>query len=398
MGLLGAAPALAQADPIPPPAPVVGIPAGPTYLQPALGLSVAEQTNPFYLPDPDGDVVMRTSLFFGVIVPFRNSYFRAATDATFRRYATLEVSDPNSNDLSGELSLLFGSHDRAVLLADYASGANEVLRFDGGETTYDGSPYQYGVYTAGVERDVPGHIGYEATCTWSRLSFDETDVNFFEFHGYDAGANGLFPVTPHASIVAGGFVRRYDHISTTDPTGAVFRQENTDVVTLGMQGSFARGGQYRAVLGYDRSRYPGGVGSDYDGLIGDATVGYGIGPATTVLVRASRRPWSSFFGDNNYYLAGTVGASVQHVWRGGSEVGGSLDLGRSRYPDPESIAAGGTKRHDRLLGGEAHVVIALQRWIALRIAYSIQARGSNLPGIEYTAQTLGAQLLLGWRP
>ncbi|HJQ97093.1 MAG TPA: hypothetical protein VJ826_02210, partial [Candidatus Polarisedimenticolaceae bacterium] len=358
------------------------------------------ESNPFYLPEPEGDIVARSDVFFGVILPFRNSYVRASTDATFRRYSTLVVDETTSNDLVGELSLLFGSKDRFVLRADYSTGADEVLRFDGGESTYDGTPYRFGVYTAGIERDVPGHLGYEAAFSWSSLRFDSTDVNFFEFDGYDVTGNGLFPVSPHASIVAGGWLRRYDHMLASDPTGAVFRQEHTDVVTLGMQGIFARGGVYRAVAGYDWSRYPGGVGSDYTGLIGDVAVGYAVGPSTFLQVRAARRPWSSSpstTNNNNYYLAGTLGSSVQHVWRSGSELGGTLNVGRLRYPDPVSTAAGSPKRHDRLLAVEAHFVLVLQRWVALRFAGTFQGRGSNIPDGGYDASTIGAQLVIGWR-
>ena len=382
---------------LPAPATVDGLAAGPFYLLPFFGLSVAEESNPFYQPDPQSDVVARANPALGVMLPFGHSYARLFGDATFRKYAKTEATETRSTDLSAELSLMFRSFDRLVMRADRTDGASELLRFDGGETTYSGTPFRLAIYTVGAERNAPGHLGYQVVATESRLTFDETDVDFFEFDGYDITADANVPVSSSRWIVAGLRQRRYDHFKADDPTHAVYRQEEADAIRLGLIGLLPSNGSYRVVLAYDRQRYPGGVGSDFTGLIGDASVDWSVGPATSVTVALGRRPWSSFFGDNNYYMANTVHGAMRHEFVGGSDVEAHADLGRSNYPDPFSIAAGGETRRDRSFRTGASVTIAPRRLYGLRVGYDAELRRSNIDGADYTAHALGVQFIMGWR-
>ena len=390
--------ALAQETDLPDPAPVEGIPAGPIYLQPYVGVGVSYETNPFYQVVSESDTVARLNPGLGIMFPFLKSYLRGSYDATFRRYDQTDVTNTDSDALLGELSLLFGSFDRLVLLGQRMSGASEVLSFDGGETTYDGTPFRYGVYTVGAERDVPGHLGYEAVATWSRLSFSESNVNFFEFEGYDLGGDAAVPLSSSLWIVGGARMRRYDHFRTDDPTHAVFRKEEAETLRAGIRGVRPGGRAYHAILAYDWARYPGGVGSDFDGLVGDAAFELALGPSTALTLGLDRRRWSSFYGDNNYYMSNTGRVALRHVWRGGSDVGVTLAGGVSAYPDPESIALGGTRRRDDLANVEAYVTFALRRHLGLRLRYNAEYRESNVPGVAYDAQSIGLGLLYGWPP
>jgi hypothetical protein len=387
----------AQENQLPPPAAVEGIPAGPCYLTPFLGLGVSYETNPFYQPVSKSDVITRANLALGAMFPFHKSYFRVGYDGLFRRFAQTTVTNTDSRDVLGELSLLFGTFDRLVAFANETSGASEALKFDGGETTYDGTPFHYANYTVGAERAVPGHLGYQATATWNRLNFDQTDVSFFEFHGYDATLDARVPLSSDLWVVAGAAVRRYDHVRADDPTRSVYRQEHSNTIRGGVEGILASGKSYHAILGYDVAQYPGGAGSDFKGLVADGAIDLEVGPSTTVSVFASRRRWSSFYGDNNYYLASVVGSSALHRWSSGSEVGGTLEGGQSVYPDPVSIAAGGPRRRDLVFGARAHGTWAFARYCGLRLTYEAQFRHSNATGVDYDAQTFGLELVFGWR-
>ena len=391
--------ARAQDAELPPPAVIDGMPVGPFYLLPFFGLGVSEETNPFYEVDAtaDNDVVTRANPALGVLLPFGHSYFQFFGDATFRRYANNTAAETTSTDMSAELSLKFSSFDRLVARMDRTDGASELLRFDGGEKTFDGTPFRLAVYTVGAERSVPSHLGYQVVATESRLTFDQTDVDFFEFDGYDVTVDANVPVSSSRWIVTGLRQRRYDHFRADDPTHAVYRREEADAVRLGLMGLLPANGRYRVVLAYDRQRYPGGVGSEFTGLVGDAAVDWSVGPATTVSVALGRRPWSSFYGDNNYYMANTVRGAMRHAFTAGSEVEAHADLGRSNYPDALDIAAGGEKRRDRLFRAGASVTIAPRRLYGLRLSYDADLRNSNVDGVEYTAQSLGVQFVMGWR-
>lgn len=391
-------PSAAQDASLPPPTPIDGLPAGPFFLKPSLGLGVAKETNPFYATDADAqsDVVARAMPKLSAMLPFSNSYFLASYDGIFRHYDTIQVNETTSTALVGELSLQFASRDRLVVFADRAAGASEVQRFDGGERTYDGTPYRYNIYGMGAERDVPGHLGYKVVGAWSHLDFDAVDVSFFEFKGYDATGDAHVPISSTLWIVAGVGTRRYDHHRTDDPPGVVFRQENADRLRCGVRGEFANRSWFEAVLAYDDARYPGGAGSDHKGVLGDASLVYPLGPSLTLTVDAARSRWSSFFGDNNYYISNTIGGGARRSWPGGSNVGGSVRVGTSAYPDPLSIAAGGPKRRDDFAELQAYATLNVRRFLGFRVSYTGQFRSSNDPTVEYDAQTVAVQMVVGW--
>ena len=391
--------ARAQEDRLPPPVSPRGFPVGPVYFTPFVGFGLSWESNPFYQTDADaeGDYIARLNPALEVMLPFRKSYVRAGYEMTFRRFAQTEVTNTDSDNLFGELSLQFSTLDRLVFFGSRSSGASELLNFDGGEATYDGTPFRYGVYTLGAERDVAGHLGYEVTATWNRLSFDETDVNFFEYHGYDLTGDAYVPLSAHLWVLAGAKVRRFDHQRTDDPPDVVFRQEQSETLRAGVRGQLAGDRIFHVVLAYDWASYPGGLGSDFQGVVGDAAVSLPIGPTTHLELTADRRRWSSFYGDNNYYVAGSAGIAVVRQWLTGSEAGVRLVGGRSTYPDPESIAAGGPHRHDHLGYLEVYGLLALKPQFGLRFSYEGQFRSSNVPFVEYGGQTAGLQLVYGWR-
>jgi hypothetical protein len=389
--------ALAQEGGLPSPAVIEGIPVGPVYLQPFVGLGVSRETNPFFQTSAQSDTVARANPGLGILFPFLKSYLRASYEATFRHYQETQVTNSDSDYLAAELSMLFSTFDRLVILANRTSGASELLAFDGGETVYNGTPFRYGVYTMGAERTVAGHLGYQAVATWSRLSFDEADVNFFEYHGWDVTGDAYVPLSPYLWLVAGAKGRRYDHFRTDDPTDTVFRREESETLRGGVRGVFLGNRPYHVILGYDWARYPGGSGSDFTGLVGDAAVELPLGPSTGVTISVERRRWSSFYGDNNYYLANTARLDLLKRFRTGSELGVGLLGGVSAYPDPENIALGGPRRRDDLGSFEIFGTIALPRRCGIRMGYEAEFRHSNVPGVEYDAQTATVQFLYGWR-
>jgi len=396
--MLAAGSARAQQTTLPYQQAIDGIPAGPFYLKPLFGLGVSGETNPLYEPaqtDPDSDVVSRAALDFDALLPFKNSYARAGYRGVFRSFAKNDVPDPKSRDVIAELSLKFSSQDRLVVHGIRTTGAAELLRFDGGERTYDGTPFQYGVYTLGADRFVPGNFGYEVAVVWSDLAFDQSTTTFFNFKGWDTTLDVNTPISPTMWLVGGIATRRYDHFISS--TGELFRKESSNAVRGGVKGVLGTGRFYHVILGYERASYPGGEGSDFDGLVGDAAIDLTVGPSTALTIYGGRRRWSSFYGDNNYYLANTIGTRVRHRWPGTSEIGAIAELGRSNYSDPFDVSVGGPHRQDNEWYLETYGTVAFGRLYGLRVSYMARVRHSNDDTVDYSQRALGVQIVVGWR-
>jgi hypothetical protein len=396
--VLAAGSARGQETTLPYPQDIDGIPAGPFYLKPLLGIGVSGETNPLYEPeqtDPETDVVSRAALEFDAMLPFKNSYARVGYRGVYRSFAKNDVPDPKSRDVIAELSLKFSSEDRFVAHGIRTTGAAELLRFDGGERTYDGTPFQYGVYTLGADRFVPGRFGYEVAASWSNLEFEQSNTTFFNFTGWDTTMDVNTPISPTMWLVGGLGTRRYDHFDSA--TGELFRQESSNAARGGVKGILGTGRYFHVILGYERATYPGGAGSDFEGLVGDAAIDFNIGPSTTLSVYGARRRWSSFYGDNNFYLANTIGTRARHRWPGSSEVGVTVDLGRSNYGDSFDVSVGGPHRQDTEWGVEVYGTVAFGKLYGLRTSYFSRVRHSNDDTVAYSQRALGVQLVVGWR-
>jgi hypothetical protein len=347
-----------------------------------------------------GDVVARLNPAVLVTLPFRNSWFRFAYDGVFRDYRNAATASNNAQDVAAELSLLFATFDRWTLRSNRSWGAADVIRFDGGEAVYDGTPYTYVTYESAIERDVPGHRGYAANLRWSQLTFDSTSYAFFEYDGFDGSVELREAVNPRMWFIAGAGFRRFDHQLANDPTHAVYRQERTDALLAGVQGVSPHGQTWRAVLSYDRARYPGAdSGSDYAGLGGEANVVFTPGPSSSVSLYASRRSWSSFYLINNYYVANVVGCRAERHWRSTTSVGVNASTSWTSYPEValDPVTNTWLARHDRLVWGELYANLALGAFYAFRLSYVHQSRSSNAGGVAYSANVFGVQFVLGLR-
>jgi hypothetical protein len=397
--LFAAGSAEAQQTTLPYEQAIDGIPAGPFFLKPLLGVGVSGETNPLYAPDsanPDGDVVSRAALEFDAILPFKNSYARAGYNGVFRRFASDQIPNLKSRDVIAELSLKFSTRDRLVVHGIRTTGASETIPFDGSEQTPDGTPYQYGVYTLGADRYVPGRFGYEVAVVWSDLAFDQSNTTFQNFTGWDTTLDVHAPISPTLWIVGGVATRRYDNFYSS--TGELFRKEYSNAVRGGVKGILGTGRFYHVILGYERASYPGGAGSDFDGLVGDAAIDLKFGPSTTMTIYGARRRWSSFYGDNNYYIADTIGTQFRHRWAELSEVGVTAALGRSNYADAFDVNSEDQHhRRDNEWGLETYGTLALGRIYGLRVSYLSRVRHTNENSLAYSQRSFGVQLVVGWR-
>jgi hypothetical protein len=384
-----------------------GFQVGPMFVAPSLVAGLFVDSNPF-LRSPESvlpgeqldDVVLRLNPAIIATLPFRNSWFRFGYDGVFRHYRDSTTTDNNSQDVVVELSMLFSTFDRWTIRADRSWGAADVIRFDGGEAVSDGTPFTFVTYETVVERDVPGRRGYAANLRYSQLTFDSTSYAFFEYEGPEGSAELREALNPHLWFVAGVAFRRFDHRLANDPTNSVYRQERTDAVLAGVQGLTPSGQSWRAVLRYDRARYPGAsTGSDYSGLGGEAYVFLAPGPTSTVSFYASRRSWSSFYLDNNYYVANVLGCRAEKRWMNNTSVGLDAYASLTDYPEAtiDPLANTSIARRDHLVWGQLYANLGIGAFYAFRFTYVYQSRNSNVEGVDYRGNAFGVQFVLGVR-
>jgi len=345
-----------------------------------------------------GDVIAVLNPAVMATLPFRNSWFRLAYDGVFRNYANDVTASNNSQDVQADLALRFSSFDQLTFAYDRQRGAADTIRFDGGEAIYDGTPYGFVTYDVSVQREVPGHLGYAANVRWSRLTFESTTYAFFEYDGWDGAFELRKAVSASKWILAGGAFRRFDHRLANDPTHSVYRQEVVDAVQVGMQGFGAHSQSWRVMLRYDWADYPGGTGSDFSGLGGEALLILAPGPSSNVYLYASRRNWASFYVDNNYYVATVAGVRGEKRWNR-TAIGLDVNLGLTDYPDVvvDPVSQEAIKRRDVGSRGEFYASFAFRSAYALRVSFSHQGRRSNAGGVDYRGDALGVQFVLGWR-
>lgn len=378
---------------------------GPIFVAPSLAAGLFVTDNPFFrstdsiAPGEDiGDIIAVANPAVVATIPFRNSWFRIGYDGVFRNYGNATTASNNAQDIGAELSLFFATFDRLGVRADWFRGAADTIRFDGGEAVYDGTPYTFNTYEVDLERQVPGRLGYAGNLRYSILRFDSTDYSFFDYDGYEGAFEIRGAVSPSKWILGGGMFRRYDHRLANDPTHSVYRREITDALLIGAQGIGAHAQSWRVVLRFDRADYPGGTGSNFRGLGGEANLILAPGPTSSVNLYASRRNWSSFYETNNFYLASLIGVRFEKRWSMTS-VGLDLNGAVSDYPDAVIDPANGAliKRRDFGSRGELYANFLFRSAYSLRVSYVHQGRHSNAGGVDYRANSLGVQFVLGWR-
>jgi hypothetical protein len=385
----------------------IGFQVGKLFVAPSLAAGMFVDSNPFFrstgstLPgEKVGDIYLRLNPAVVATLPFRNSWFRVAYDGVFRDYKDATTKSNNAQDVAAELSLLFSTYDRWSLRTDRSWGAADVIRFDGGEAVYDGTPYTFVTYETAIERNVAGKRGYAANIRYSDLAFDSTTYQFFDYDGFDGAFELREALNPTMWFIVGGAYRRYDHRLANDPTHAIYRQEVTDAILGGVQGISPHGQLWRVVLRYDRSRYPlGSTGSNYAGLGGEALVSFAPGPSSTVSLYATRRSWSSFYQDNNYYVANVLGCRAEKRWSALTSIGFDAYLSSMSYPevDLDPVTNTWLARQDRLIWGELYANLAVGSIYAFRFTFVHQSRNSNAGGVDYRGDAFGVQFVLGVR-
>jgi hypothetical protein len=387
--------------------PPTGLPAGPWVLAPSLVAGYGRNSNVFLqsaeaTPGPVSDTVLRVTPGLVATLPFRNSALKFSFSATRLDYGKIKLTRNLSREGSADLALVFATTDRLSLRAKRTLGIAETIAFDpGGEYRFQGQGFDLDTYEVEAARDVLGHPGYKARIAWSALSLERgASLNFFEYRGYEAEGSFREPVSPRTWIVGDYEGRRYDHYLLPAAGGSPipYRQERTDMLRAGVEGRLGEHEPFLVLVGWGRFRFPGSKGSNFDGLVVEANAAAGLGPSTTVFLDVTRRPWPSFFYDNNVYLVEGATARIEHRWLERLSAGAELGWHRASYMDPvpEPNEQAGLLRRDRTLRAALYANLMMLEKLGFRVSIEENHRSSNAVEQDYRGRVYFVGIALGW--
>jgi hypothetical protein len=359
--------------------------------------------------DPLADYSLVIEPAITATLPFRKSFFEAQYRATWFEYGTAFEDDEVAQYAGLRLNLLFSSLNRLEFAATKTFGVAKVEDFDpGGEVRYQGDSYDLDDYTVELSKDVQGHRGYRARAGWTAFQFDPNSVtNFFDYEGWSADLEYREPFGPQVWGVIAYTGSGFDHFCRdTDPNGnpcpgpdEPFRHENADTLAIGARGSLAGDQPFHLRVGQSRFRYTPESFRDFQGLTVDGGMGIAIGGGSSLRFGVARRPFPSFYFNNEYYLVDRFDVQFEHRWRNESSMGARVSYSTSDYPNrivaPGDVADGQV-REDRHGRAELYGTVWLVRRFGLSLSAAYQSRESNIEFQSFDAATYFAGVTYGF--
>lgn len=385
--------------------PPEGLPAGPWILAPALLAGYSGDSNVFYESPsmgPVSDPLRTASPSLRATLPFRNSRFDLAYRATKSDYDEVVLARSVSQEFGATLSLVFSSYDRLEASASRTLGSSDTQVFDpGGEAVFRGLPYDFDEQTVGISRRVQGKRGWDVYVTRSVLDYaDDPDATFFDYDGLEATALYREPLSPKMWLVADWTGRWFDEYDAadTDPDREPTWQERSKLFRAGLQGFLGTGRPYQVVVGLADFGLTGASTSTYRGWTADGALVTRFGAATSLEVRASRRPWPSFFLEGNFYVNEAASARLERRWLRQSRLGAEGRWSRATYtePVPEGLAGEGIVRADRTVRLRVYANLMVHERFGIRLSVDDDRRTSNFEYAEYRKRVYFVGILLGW--
>ncbi|MBD3868465.1 MAG: outer membrane beta-barrel protein [Acidobacteria bacterium] len=381
-----------------------GLPVGPWILTPSVVTGYEYDSNPLFTEG--GSASDRVSILtprLGAFLPVSNSGFRIELEQSYYNYEILDLDDNTVTDISAAVELEFSTSDNLEVAFDRTSGlARSVQAFDeGGEAVFQGDTFDLNQYTMALSRSVSGHRGYRFQVVRRDLVFDpNTTAKFFNYRGWSYSGEYREPVAPGRWIIASVEGRRYDHFRVLSRPGDLFRQEDSRMLFVGLDGKFFSHWNSRVRVGYGDYRFPMADGSDYSGMVGDFSASYrSSGERLLVQIIAAHKPQASFFFNSTYYLNTSSEMTLEYGVRPRLTLGGRANFGHSAYRDPlvnPGDPQEGLIRADRSRTVEVFGRIELTPWIGATVSARSSRRTSNYEGEEYEAKSIFGGLAIGW--
>jgi hypothetical protein len=378
-----------------------GIFAGPWLLVPGFTTGLATDSNIFRASEDNPDVpqesdqILAASATITAVLPFRNSVFSMNYQATHLEYNKFKFDRDLAQRGGFDLQFNFGSGDTVETSGAFILGITDVRQFDpGGEATFRGEPYDKYVWEIAVKRRVPGRRGYDVGYAGSSLEFEPSvNVGFFNYRGGEGFLAYREPVSERWWLVGEVTIRDFDHTLANDPSGEVFRREESRLYEIGFRGLAGRRQPLVATLGYGDYRFPGSGTSGFQGLVGLFRWSLPIGAATSVRIGADRRARPSFYANQSYFVSDQIVAVFERRFRKHSSVGLDVLLGRNEYGEPDED---GIVRKDRRWSGDLYFDFKLTRVFGFRVSLIKERRTSNIDRFDYDAFLTFTGITLGW--
>lgn len=398
-------PCFAQSVPADPRA--EGLPLGPWQLKASLVTGYSHNSNVFSSATSRADEVLDTSASLRAALPFGMSVLELGYRVDRLDYRRNPLDRNYSHEAGVKLDLRFSTSDRLELATRRLAGLADYFQFDtGGEAVFKGQGYVLDEHELRVSREEFGRRGYVLRAKWSELSFPpDAAVAFFEYRGLAGSAEYREPLSPGLWLVLGYEGIRLEHLlaaaSDAYPgvkPGDPFRKEKSDRVDLGLRGRFGRGHEFSVALGGSHQRFPDGLGTPYRGLVANASVDLKLGASTALGIDVARRPYPSFYGNNDYYLLHLVTLHFEHRRPGGTTIGGQTGYYLVDYPDALDVQGDlrGLARSDRALRAEVYANLMIRPRVGFRLSVARNQRTSNEPNASFSQTVLFAGIALGW--
>jgi hypothetical protein len=332
----------------------------------------------------------------------RNSLIELRYQAEKREYESFSPIRPVEQIAAALFRFNFSTGDQLTVSETHTLGASDVRAVDeGGEFEFQDRPYDLNRIEAIWARTNPSRQGFIIRLARIDLNFApptnvQAPIPFFDYRGFDSSFEFRQPMAGRKWLRIYYDSRRFNHYNPNDPDdlGIPFRKEVADTLQVGLGGVAGRNKPFNLRVGYGRFRLE-GTGAEFNGIVGAADLGIGVGARTNVTFTFWRRPLPSSFP--TYYIVNSFRVGAERPFLREFMVGLSLLYSRSAYGDVLPIEG----EEDRIRRDSRYLLEAYFDWfvhprVAIRVAGGHQQRVSNFEDTEFKASAATIGLRLGW--
>jgi hypothetical protein len=337
---------------------------------------------------PSGVFVARVNLKMDM--PFGAHYVRWAYSPQYKDYTTDRFvnDDPLSQFFDFDSRFQIGRSFTIGLLDHYVRGVTELQEVDpGGERVFGLTPFTLHEPRLNMEFRFGSRQRLVVTPRYAQARFDE------------AGASVLLSYDTEAIDARYGYL-----VSPPTEISLLYAREQTDqarnaqltvesrLLTEAAGIGFARSVNDNVVTGfstaYTRVHVEGGAGTDFSGMSFEAIGNWRLTDQMQVNLSGKRRPYQSFFLNNDYYINNTL--SVRLIHQVGSRTFWQATAGYQVNNYPEEVVAGvfgtgdiwvpadGVNRRDTSTDAEIGVSYRFSSSTRMFLGYNYRRRESNI--------------------
>lgn len=358
---------------------VIGIRVGRFALQPSVDASYVRGSNLLLQSDEtfdDSALLVRGRLAM-VLLDSMNQ-FKIAYEGRYRDFEVFELEDRYTNVFDVEAKLLTTPSSSVEFGNHFVHGAFESREFDpGGEVVGNTDPFYRNRSEATFAFDFSERLGGELKGAFNRVSFTETNTEFFDYDDTTLGAAVLYNLSPLTSLVG-----EYSRIRTRPDSSRPQAFSDGNVVMFGLRGEVTPLLQGQVRAGYASQKFDQSLGSQaYNGFVADVRLTRTFGEMTALNFTLGRKTNPSAYEENSFYL--TNYGSLQFLVPITDKIRFSTNgvLFGSNYPTPNITA--GIERSDKSMSGALGVSYFWTPLSFLSVDYRHDRRTSNLEQFSY---------------